>query len=92
MLVSLFPVARPRDQHSVVFQASQSAGLEQVGGGVTQIRRHGHLTEALHLLSLHQFMQCLERCDGEDNSYQGTFLKVPVTVKNDVEISFVLRI
>lgn len=66
VLVSLLPVAGPRHQHSVVFQASQPTGLEEVGGGVTQVGGHGHLTEALHLLSLHQFTQRLERQDREE--------------------------
>lgn len=60
VLISLLPVAWPGDQHSVMFQASEPTGLEQVGGGITHVRRHSHLTEALYLLSLHQFMQCLK--------------------------------
>lgn len=55
VLVALFPVARPRHQHGVVLEAAQAAGLEQVGSGVPQVGRDRHLTEALHLLGLHQF-------------------------------------
>lgn len=60
VLVALLPVARPGHQHGVVFQASEPADLEQVGGGVTQVGGDGHLTEALHLLRLHQFTQRLD--------------------------------
>lgn len=63
VFVSLLPVAWPRHQHSVMFQASQPTGLEEVGSGITQVRRDGRLTEALHLFGLHQFTERLERQD-----------------------------
>lgn len=65
MLVALLPVAWPGHQHGVVFEASQPTGLEEVGGGVAQVGGDGHLTEALHLLSLHQFTEGL---DGDTES------------------------
>lgn len=65
MLVALLPVARPGHQHGVVFEASQPTGLEEVGGGVAQVGGDGHLTEALHLLGLHQFTEGL---DGDTES------------------------
>jgi len=68
VLVSLPPVVRPGHQHGVVLQASQPAGLEEVGGRVAQVGGHGHLTEALHLLGLHHFAQRLERKGGEYRS------------------------
>lgn len=68
VLVSLLPVAWPGYQHSIMFQASEATGLEEVGGGITQVGGHGHLTEALHLFGLHQFTQRLERRGGEELS------------------------
>lgn len=59
VIVVLLPVARPGHQHGVVLQAPEATGLEQVGGGVAEVGGDGHLTEALHLLRLHQFTQRL---------------------------------
>lgn len=60
VFLSLLPVAGPADQQGVVTQAAQPAGLDQVGGGVTEVGGDHNLVEALHPLTLHQFLQGLQ--------------------------------
>lgn len=80
MILGLFPVAWPAGQNGVVLKTTQPSGLDQVWCGVPHVGGDDNLTEALHLLRLHQLPQRLWDCKKNINPDSN----MPMVSKNAV--------
>lgn len=69
---ALSPAVRPPQNHGVVFHATESTGLDQVGNSFSNFISYNHLTKSFHLLNVHHILNSLHDRQGETSQTRAT--------------------
>lgn len=74
---ALSPAVRPSQNHSVMFHAAESTGLDQVGNSFSNFISYNYLTKSFHLLNVHHILNSLQDRQGETSQTRATLTISP---------------